>query len=227
MLLALAPLWVAISGCANSQKKKASVFRGARSSPAAPAKEASAAPVPAAKLTGDDDDDDGAGESPSNNRVAKLDADTDLDNDRTDNENKGYYDRDDEPVRRYGRQANPGELRALSLVAKRYYAAAAAGDGAGACSLLEASFARAIPEDYGQAPGPIYLRGRTCAAVMSLFFAHQRSQLSTSMRVTAVRIAGSRAYVLLGARREPASYLPLQESAGSWKVTGLIGTALP
>jgi hypothetical protein len=175
---------------------------------------------------GDEDDDDD--ESKTLGTRETGDSDNDSDNDYEDNEHKGYYDKDDGVVRTFGGQASPAEKRAITAVAVRYQAAAAAGDGATACSLIYPVFADAIAEDYGRAPGPSYLRGgKTCAAVMSLLFKHDHIELVGAIKVTGVLVNGNRAYVLLGSATMHASYFMLRREAGAWKVDGLLSTPLP
>jgi hypothetical protein len=180
---------------------------------------------PAVRLKGDEDDDDSAsrdiGSSPYDN-------DADFDNDRYGDGNKGYYDGDDKPIRAYGQAAGTSDKRALAALVERYYAAAAAGDGAAACSVIDPSFAKAIPEDYGQAPGPGYLRGaKTCPAVMTLLFKYFHSQLGGAVEVTGVRVKGDQAFVLLGSTTRPASYLTLKrKGGGAWGIEGLLATPL-
>jgi hypothetical protein len=175
-------------------------------------------------LKGDEDDDDTASNHTSD---TKNDNDADFDNDYK-NEHKGYTDSDDNSVTDYGYAASATDRQAIAALAKRYYAAAAAGDGAKACSLIDSTLAEAIPEDYGQAPGPAYLRGsKTCQAVMSLLFKHSHTQLTGAFEVTGVRVSGSSAYALLGSTTTPASYILLKRDAGVWKIDTLLAGSLP
>jgi hypothetical protein len=173
-------------------------------------------------LEGDVDDDE-TGEERANDAG---DRDSDFDNDR--NENSAYYDSDDSAVRMYGYAPSPQEKQALASLVERYYAAAAAaGDGAKACSLITPSFTRAIPEDYGQGNGPAYLHGNSCAVVMSLLFKHDHEELSAPITVTGVRTSGGEALVLVGSMAMPASYVILERTHGSWGIMGVLGHALP
>jgi hypothetical protein len=173
---------------------------------------------------GDQDDDDEAGESPQS---SKDQADSDFDND-AETKDKGYFDADDNSIRTYGHAAVRVDKQAIAAVVKRYYAAAVAGDGTRACSMILPSFAKAIPEDYGQAPGPAYLRGaKTCAAVMGLLFRQVHRQVAAAFEVTGVRVEGISALAILGSRVLPARYLSLERQGGAWRIVGLLDESLP
>lgn len=171
---------------------------------------------------GDEDDDDTAGNYTGN---GKKDNDADFDNDQS--ENTGYHDSDDNLARTYGHAANATDRRAITVLVKRYYAAAAAGDGAKACPLIYSLQAEAIPEDYGQSPGPTYARGKTCAVVMSKIFKHSHGQVTGTVEVTDARVSGSEAHALFGSSTIPASSILLRREHGAWKIDALLGQPLP
>lgn len=178
----------------------------------------------AGHLRGDEDDDD----TPSGfTGSSKNDNDSDFDNDRK-NENKGYYDSDDSAIRYYGHAAGAFDRTAITKLVKRYNAAIVADDGASACAMVYTTFAEALPEDYGQAPGPRYMRGaKTCQAVMTLLFEHSRAQTTGSVELTGVRVKGNEALALLGSRTRPAGYIMLKRERGAWKVNALLDGILP
>lgn len=125
----------------------------------------------------------------------------------------------------YGHAASPTVARAVTAIVKRYYTSAVADDGAAVCALIVPVLKTAIPEDYGQSPGPTYLRGKTCAVVMSKL-SKQRHQLLTgelaTLTVTGVRVNGTQAYALLRFRTTPEPrYIPLQLESGVWKINAL------
>lgn len=139
-----------------------------------------------------------------------------------------FPDTDDKATFTYGHAPSVAEARALTSVVKRYYAAASAGDGAIACSLLLPAFARSVAETYGGVGGPAYLRGgKSCQAVMSMLFKHDREQLSEAITVVKVRVQGSTAQVVLSSRKMRASVVVLTRQAGSWRIGELIGQPLP
>jgi hypothetical protein len=126
----------------------------------------------------------------------------------------------------YGHEASAADKRAITVLVNSYYAAAAADDGAKACSLIYSLFAEAIPEDYGQPPGPPELRGKTCAAVMAKLFKHvpgQPSAVLAKTKVTAVRVKGRNGYALLRSSRMPRGYIQVERELGAWKIGSLIG----
>lgn len=123
-----------------------------------------------------------------------------------------------------------GARSAIVAVVRRYYAAAAERNGRIACSLLIASQARAVPEDYGRPPGPPSLSGHTCAAVLSKLFAQHGRELaekSSSLDVGAVLVghgAGS-VYMRFGKAAAERSMF-VQREDGVWKIVSLLDTAV-
>jgi len=172
-------------------------------------------------LKGDEDDD----ETSEHLSDTSKDNDADFDNDLK--PQPGYNDSDDGPVRNYGHAASPTEERQLKGIVTRYFAAAAKSDGVGGCAQIDATFIKAIPEDYGQAPGPAYSRGKTCPVVMSAIFKHAHSELSGPVLVTGVRIQGNQAFVLVGSTTMSARYVTLRHAHGVWGIVGLLGTQMP
>jgi hypothetical protein len=157
-----------------------------------------------------------------------IDEDHDGPEDHVNPENDRYHDGDDGSVVAYGRSASAVEERVIAALVERYHAVAVAGAGAVACSLIAPSVAGAIPEDYGRAPGPTYLRGgKTCSAVMSLLFKHAHGQLAGAVEVTGVRVEGDRAIALLGSGTMPAGDIIVRREHGAWKIDGLIEGPLP
>jgi hypothetical protein len=230
MLSLIVLLGVGFGACGGSGKGASSASQATAASAAAtskgdaPAQGVSTTPSAAvSSFEGDEDDDETASNHTSTSN--RYDNDADLDDDAI--KNKGYYDGDDSVVSASGRAASVAEERAVAAVVKRYYAAAAASDGAKACRLIYSTLREAIPEDYGQPPGPAYSRGKTCAVVMSKTFAHSHSQLVGGLTVTGVRVEGREARVLLGSRTLPASFILVRRERGAWKISELLGQPLP
>jgi hypothetical protein len=186
---------------------------GSRDSPGHPASTRASAE---AHFRGDEDDDDPPGSYTGN----RNDKDDDYDNDG--NENPSYYDSDDEAMRTFGHAADASEGRLLAGLVERYRAATVAGDGASACSMLSSSLAISVVVDYGRPPGPAYLRGGTCQAVLGLLFEHSRNLLKGSIEVTAVRVSGAQALVLFGSQTQPAGSMPLRREHGAWRIDAML-----
>jgi hypothetical protein len=226
--LAIALLGLGLSACggsgkgAGSSSQTSSKAATTAAKGGAPAPGASTTPSTAAGFMGDEDDDDTASNYTGNNR---YDNDADFDNDTI--KNKGYYDGDDGAIRSYGHAASAADRRTIAALVKRYYAAAAASDGAKACPLIYSTQEEAIPEDYGRPPGPAYARGKTCAVVMSKMFAHAHNKLAGGFEVTGVRVEGREARALLGSRTVPARFVVVTRERGAWKIDELIGQPLP
>lgn len=170
----------------------------------------------------DGDNDPSNDNDPDNNLP---DDDNDAPEDNTHPGNGRYHDKDDN-IAVYGPSASTADKRTIAALVKRYYAVAAAGDGGKACGMLYSVLATAVPEDFGRPPGPAYLRGKTCAAVMVRVFAHSRAKLKGTFAVTDVRVKGNHAFVLLGSKTMPASGMFMHREHGVWKIASLLGNPL-
>lgn len=133
-------------------------------------------------------------------------------------------------ITRFGHDAAPGDKQAITALVKRYYAAAAADDGATACALIYSPLSESVAEDYGQAPAPASLAGKTCQVVMSKLFRQvpgQASAVLASTEVTGVRVKGMKGYALLRSKAIPEGDIPVERELGVWRIGTLIGEALP
>jgi hypothetical protein len=144
------------------------------------------------------------------------DKDEDIDNDRATVDSRRYPDGDDEFVLDYGRPAAHAEARLLTGIVKRYYALAAAGKATQACSLLPQGMTREYYELYR----PAYLAedDKTCREIVSRVFAHFRVRLAEPVRVVAVRVKGTTAWVVIGSQVMPASRVTLMRQHGTWRI---------
>jgi len=114
----------------------------------------------------------------------------DRDNDE-DNNNDDYH------VLGFGHLADPAEHRAIATLIGAYFAAAAAEDGARACSLLAPFVAETVVEQDGHTAA---LKGSTCSAVMSKLFKQNHAELvgkSAALKVMRVGVEGDRARIAL------------------------------
>jgi hypothetical protein len=130
----------------------------------------------------------------------------------------------------YGPRADAADRQEIVAVVKRYYAAAAAQDGAKACSLLYSGIAKSVPEDYGESPGTPYMDGKTCAAVLSKLFEHRNGQPTAdlaAMEVADVRVnIYNEALVLLRLPTKTYDEVSLHREGKSWKILQLLGGPL-
>jgi hypothetical protein len=155
--------------------------------------------------------------------VGRLEGDED-----DDYKGESHYDSDDRGVRSFGHAASAPDRRALTALVQRYYAAAAAENGAKACNLTYFILVETIPEDYARPVGPRYLSGaKTCQAVLSLVFEHFHTQLTQPMEVTGVRVSGNMAYVLLGWTTMPAGFMEAKREGKAWKIDRVLAAPLP
>ncbi len=133
---------------------------------------------------------------------------------------------DDNVVFDYGHAANAADERAITATLTGYYAAGAAADGAGACKLLYSLIAETIPEEFTSPD----LRGPTCAAVMSKLFKQRRQQLladNTALKVTRVRVEGSKGLALVNLGKLPEPHMLLHREGGAWRVESLTESGMP
>jgi hypothetical protein len=168
---------------------------------------------------------DGPALGPSSTRPVQLKRDSDGD---TDNPGSSYYDKDDAEILAYGKAANTKDRLQITALVKRYYAVAAAGDGAAGCSLTYSLIDESTVENYAQ--NHPTLRGKTCAEVMSNQFEQDRAQLaagSARLHVISVRVGENRGYALLGAGKRPERSLLVHRESGAWKTEALVDSALP
>ena len=135
---------------------------------------------------------------------------------------------DDEHIDAYGRDAAGAERQQIVDLVKRYYAAIVAGEGATACSLLIPALASSAAEDYGQAPGPPGLRGKTCRVVLSKLSRNVSGQPPAALKavkVTGVRVRGDRGFVQLSSPAMPTGEIGIEHLGASWRLEALIGRA--
>jgi hypothetical protein len=147
---------------------------------------------------------------------------------------ESYRDSDDEPVLAYGHPAAPAEARLIGALAKRYYAAAATGDGERACALTSPGLRTTIPGHYEEELGSTMPMGRPvprdahdCAAVLSALFERLHAELSAPVAVTGVRVKGVHGYALVGSPTLPASSIVVTREGGSWMIDSLLGQPVP
>jgi hypothetical protein len=146
------------------------------------------------------------------------DADGDSDSPGSGHDNDG-----DEYLSYYGQAAGAADRRTLTVLLRRYYAVAAAGDGTRACSLLYWPVAESVVEEHEE--GPPSLRGATCAQVASKLFARDHRELArqiASLEVTEVRLKGDQGLVRLRFAAPTEHLVPVHRDHGVWKVGMLL-----
>ncbi|HEY2632239.1 MAG TPA: hypothetical protein VGI26_07670 [Solirubrobacteraceae bacterium] len=130
----------------------------------------------------------------------------------------------------FGQEASLADAQAITALVKRYYTAAAAADGATACSLIYSPLSESVAEDYGQAPAPASFAGKTCQVVMSKLFRQvpgQPSAVLASTQVTGVRVKERKGFALLRSKTMPEGDIPVVRELGTWRINTLIGVPLP
>jgi hypothetical protein len=144
----------------------------------------------------------------------KEDADSDGDDPHTTQPGQD----DQEFLAGYGPLTDPATTSTIASVVRRYYAASVAGNGAGACALLNAALATSLAGGQGQAAG-------TCATGIAPVLTEQHQRLRTeepaTMTVIGVRAKGNLALAILGFKHAPESDILLQREDNTWKIDAL------
>lgn len=225
-LLAVALVSVGVVACGGAVKNAHLAHRPSSSAatsgtPALAAAGTSKAPV---LFKGDGDDD---GVSAIEKERSKFDRDGDADNE----DGGGYYDIDDDNLLFYGHTASAADGRAIRAVVRRYYATAAADNGAAACPLLSSALAREAPREYGQSPGSRVPRGETCATALSRLFRQLHRLVAgggAPLKLGVIRVQGSHGLAWLGVRGTLSdSYIEVRRQDGAWKIDSLFDRELP
>jgi hypothetical protein len=153
-----------------------------------------------------------------------------------DDRERPHPDFDERAMREYGHKLDGDELSAVRSLVKRYYMAAAGGDGVTACKLIysrfrtEAGLAHAVPPDYAPAHGWSVMRGKKCVEVASLLLTLDNSQLvgeAPSVHVTDVRAKGSHGIALLAFRSTPERWISLERESRGWKLGAFLDSEIP
>ena len=97
--------------------------------------------------------------------------------------------------------------------------------------MIASSLAKGIPKDYGQAPGPPYLRGgKTCAAVLSKLFAHYHAQLvadAATVKVIALRLEGGDGFAILTFGGQLERDISVSHHHAVWAISTMLDNQLP
>ncbi len=126
-------------------------------------------------------------------------------------------------VSEFGHPAGAADSAQIAALVKRYYAAAAAGNGTKACSLLFFALEESVAESYHWAPAPRYLNGAdSCQAVLSRVFARFHAQLRIRPAVALVHVEGKLAKALLIWPPLPPGYVEVKREGSSWKLDSLL-----
>lgn len=150
---------------------------------------------------------------------ADADKDNDLGTAQDDPNNNSVLD--------FGHAANASNTRLITTLIKRYYAAAYAEDGAKACSMIYSLTAESVPEDFGQSPpGPQYMQGKTCSAVLTLLFKHFHPQIALELpklKVARVRLLEHHGMAVLSFGAMPELAIYIVREGHTWRLVDLLG----
>jgi hypothetical protein len=127
----------------------------------------------------------------------------------------------------YGKRADQADMRAVTALIKRYYATAAAGDGAKACPLLYSTLATGLTEGQGHS---VRSASKACAAIVSRLLEQQHERLAgddvATMVVVDVHVKGDLGVAVLGFRTVPMSTMLLKRERGAWKIDALFDSEI-
>jgi hypothetical protein len=156
---------------------------------------------------------------------------TKADSDKDDDVGAPYDDKSNDAVLNVGHAASAGDRHKIVALIQSYYKAALRGDGAKACTMIYSTLAESVPEDYGTSPpGPPYMRGTTCPAVLTLLFRHYHSQLALELpklKVTRVRLEEHHGLAVLRSGTMPERQIPVAREGHVWKLSALLDSQLP
>jgi len=135
------------------------------------------------------------------------------------------YDNDGDASPGFGRPASAADRRAIVSLIKRYYALAAGGDGAKACSMLDVVLAETYVEEHHVGRGPRSLQGDTCAQALSKLFEQRHRELVedvASYHISYVEVRGNNAMALAPFLVTREMQLLLHRERGVWKMNVLL-----
>jgi hypothetical protein len=151
-----------------------------------------------------------------------------LDQAPADSSEQGWLDQDDDPVLNLGKAADSAESVKITRLLKAYYAAAASGRAAKACSMLYSVAVRSILEEERRPLG--HLKER-CAAVVGPLFARQHRDLVADVKsftIVRMRTQGDNGRVVL---HLPSAFkareIDIRRVGGSWQVAQALDGAMP
>jgi hypothetical protein len=139
------------------------------------------------------------------------------------------FDGDDREVRYFGHPASEQDRRSITALIDHYYAAAAAGDGGVACSMIDASLVDALVAQPGRVSATPSSADRSCATAMSRLFAHVPGRSAADMattKVIGVRVRGSEGLALLHLRDSATRDMPVAREGGAWRVEAFFDNGL-
>jgi hypothetical protein len=129
----------------------------------------------------------------------------------------GPIDGDDYGALNFGHAATGAELRSITRLVRRYYAAAAADNGTTACSMLYPVVVREVGERFGR-----FESRMTCPELMTKLFKLRHTQIGAdvkSFKEVRVRVEPPNARVVLRFSTDAvARELDLRLVGASWKV---------
>jgi hypothetical protein len=156
---------------------------------------------------------------------------TQVDADKDNDVGAPYDDTNNARALAFGHTADPSQRRLIAGAIKRYYTAALAGDSAKGCAMITSADAETLAEDYGEPPGPSYMRGaKTCVQGMTMLFDHIHTRLASevpALRVMSVRLDERRAIALLSFGALPEREISMTHEARVWKISTLTDGELP
>lgn len=137
------------------------------------------------------------------------------------------YPHGDTSIQTYGGEAGGADRQAVAALLRGYYTAAAAGDGATACSMMAQGVQLLLVRELGRG---VPEKDRNCAAIASELFKMRRGEDGVGLaapRVTGLRVKGDKGFALLRSKALPNGEIPVVREGGAWKIGALSGSELP
>jgi hypothetical protein len=155
-------------------------------------------------------------------RIAARERDGDGDNDSL---GMGPLDPDNDAVPTFGRTAGAPERQAIVSLFRRFYTAAAAGDGVRACSMIYWLAIETTVEEHSNGKGPPSLRGETCAQIATKLFGQHHRELEAdraTLKVTIIQLHGKRGWAVLDFAPARERLGTVQREGSAWKLGSLL-----
>jgi hypothetical protein len=133
----------------------------------------------------------------------------------------------EESIRTYGTEADDDTEAAIETAVTDFYAAKAAGDGAGTCAQLAREARKTLVQTLGRSGE---LKGKGCSAIVSHLLEDLHPQYLDRIErveVTGARVKDDRGLALIEIEATPEEVIPVRREGSSWKVAAFVGSDIP
>jgi hypothetical protein len=137
----------------------------------------------------------------------------------------GRLDTDNDASPTFGRPASPTERQQITALFKGFYTAAAADNGARACSMLYWLVAETVVEEHSHGKGPLALRGTTCTQIATKLFKKNHRELVddlAALKLTIIQLRRNRGWAVLDFAPAHERLGTIQREGTVWKLGSLL-----